>query len=135
MANLLRPLIVEDSEDDTQVMLRELRRGGYEVEYQRVETRPTMEEALSRGTWDIILCDYTLPRFSAADALLTLQHSGLDLPFIVISGTIEEESAVGMLKAGAHDFVTKGRLARLLPAIERELREADTRRRRRDTRR
>lgn len=128
MATILRALIVEDSEYDTQTMLRELRRGGYEVEYERVETRSAMEQALSERTWDLILCDYTLPRFSAGDALRTLQQSGLDLPFIIISGTIEEENAVDMLKAGAHDFIVKGRMARLLPAIERELKDAETRR-------
>jgi signal transduction histidine kinase len=128
MATLLRVLIVEDSEDDTQAMLRELRRGGYEVEHQRVEVRPAMQAALAQGTWDLILCDFTLPRFNARDALKILQQSGLDLPFIIISGTIGEESAVEMLKAGAHDFIVKGRLARLLPAIERELRDAHTRR-------
>lgn len=127
MATLLRVLIVEDSEYDTQTMLRELRRGGYEVEHERVETRVAMEQELSRHTWDLILCDYTLPRFSAGDALKTLQRSGLDLPFIIISGTIEEESAVDMLKAGAHDFIVKHRMARLLPAIERELKDAMTR--------
>ncbi|HET6823881.1 MAG TPA: ATP-binding protein [Anaerolineales bacterium] len=128
MATILRALIVEDSEYDTQTMLRELRRGGYEVEYERVETRSAMEQALSERTWDLILCDYTLPRFSAGDALRTLRQSGLDLPFIIISGTIEEENAVDMLKAGAHDFIVKGRMARLLPAIERELKDAETRR-------
>ena len=128
MATILRALIVEDSEYDTQTMLRELRRDGYEVEYERVETRSAMEQALSERTWDLILCDYTLPRFSAGDALRTLQQSGLDLPFIIISGTIEEENAVDMLKAGAHDFIVKGRMARLLPAIERELKDAETRR-------
>ena len=128
MATLLRVLIVEDSEDDTQAMLRELRRGGYEVEHQRVEVRPAMQAALAQSTWDLILCDFTLPRFNARDALKILQQSGLDLPFIIISGTIGEESAVEMLKAGAHDFIVKGRLARLLPAIERELRDAHTRR-------
>ena len=128
MATLLRALIVEDSEDDTQITLRELRRGGYEVEHERVETRPAMQAALSQGIWDIILCDYTLPKFSARDALLTLKQSGLDLPFIIISGTIGEDNAVEMLKSGAHDFIVKGRLARLLPAIERELRDASTRR-------
>src|SRR5687768_1814447 len=128
MATILRALIVEDSEYDTQTMLRELRRGGYEVEYERVETRSVMEQTLSERTWDLILCDYTLPRFSAGDALRTLQQSGLDLPFIIISGTIEEENAVDMLKAGAHDFIVKGRMARLLPAIERELKDAQTRR-------
>lgn len=128
MATLLRVLIVEDSEYDTQTILRELRRGGYEVEHERVETRAAMEQALSRYTWDLILCDYTLPRFSAGDALKTLQRRGLDLPFIIISGTIEEENAVDMLKAGAHDFIVKSRMARLLPAIERELKDAMTRR-------
>jgi signal transduction histidine kinase len=128
MATLLRALIIEDSEDDTQVILRELRRGGYEVEHARVESRPAMEVALSQNKWNLVLCDYTLPKFSAESALKTLQHSGLDLPFIVISGTIGEESAVEMLKAGAHDFIVKGRFSRLLPAIERGLRDAETRR-------
>lgn len=128
MATLLRALIVEDSEYDTQTILRELRRGGYEVDWERVETRAAMEQSLSRRTWDLILCDYTLPRFSASDALKTLQRSGLDLPFIIISGTIEEENAVDMLKAGAHDFIVKSRMARLLPAIGRELKDARTRR-------
>ena len=128
MATLLRVLIVEDSEDDTHAMLRELQRAGHEVEHLRVETRPAMQAALSQETWDLVLCDYTLPKFSARDALVTLQQSGIDLPFIIISGTIGEESAVEMLKAGAHDFIVKGRLARLLPAIERELKDALTRR-------
>ena len=128
MTTLLHVLIVEDSVDDTDAMLRELTRGGYEVEHERVETRPAMQAALSQRTWDLVLCDYTLPKFSAREALKTLQQSGLDLPFIIISGTIGEESAVEMLKAGAHDFIVKGRMARLLPAIERELRDAHTRR-------
>lgn len=125
---LLRILFVEDSDNDTQLMLRELRRGGYDVEHERVETRPAMQAALTQHTWDIILCDYSLPHFSAMDALMTLQESGLDLPFIVVSGTIGEESAVEILKAGAHDFMVKGRLSRLIPAIERELRDAAIRR-------
>lgn len=131
MASLLRVLIVEDSEYDTRALLRELQRGGYEVEHERVETRPAMEAALSQGKWDLILCDYTLPKFSAEDALRTLRQSGLDLPFIVVSGTIGEESAVEILKSGGHDFIAKGRLSRLLPAIERELKDAETRRLRR----
>jgi signal transduction histidine kinase len=128
MATLLRALFVEDSEYDTQAILRELRRGGYEVEYERIETRHGMEQSLSQRVWDLILCDYTLPRFGAGDALKTLQRSGLDLPFIIISGTIEEENAVDMLKAGAHDFIVKSRMARLIPAIEREIKDAKTRR-------
>ena len=132
MASVLRVLIVEDSEDDTHVMLRELQRGGYQVEYARVETRPSMEAALTQRIWDVVLCDYTLPRFSAEAALRTLQETELDLPFIVISGTIEEEGAVELLKAGAHDFVLKSRLARLLPGIQRGLADAANRRKQRE---
>jgi signal transduction histidine kinase len=128
MAMLIRVLVVEDSEHDAQLILSQLRRGGYEVEYERVETRAAMRAALSHRTWDIILCDYTLPQFSAMDALMTLKESGQDLPFIVISGTVGEETAVTTLKAGAHDFLLKGRLARLVPAIEREMQDAKTRR-------
>jgi len=112
-------------------MLRELQRGGYQVEYERVETRASMEAELSQRLWDVVLCDYTLPRFSAEAALRTLQEKGLDLPFIVISGTIEEEGAVELLKAGAHDFILKSRFARLLPAIQRGLTDAENRRRQR----
>jgi signal transduction histidine kinase len=132
MADVLRVLIVEDSEEDTQVMLRELRRGGYKVEHERVETHAAMQRALSLGGWDLILCDYFLPRFGAREALQTLQQSGLDLPFIVVSGTIGEESAVQTLQAGAHDFIVKGNFARLLPAIERALKDAETRDRQRE---
>ncbi len=128
MAPTLRVLIVEDSEDDMHLILRELRRGQYEVAYERVEKPPAMQSALAQGPWDLILCDFTLPSFGASAALKILKESGTDIPFIVISGTIEEESAVEMLKAGAHDFIVKRKLARLLPAIERELRDAHTRR-------
>lgn len=130
MAKILDVLIVEDSENDVQLLLYELRRGGYSIEYQRVETRAKMEEALGRHTWDIILCDFSLPQFSAMEALATLKASGLDIPFLIVSGTIDEESAVTALKAGASDFLVKGKFARLIPAIERELREAESRRER-----
>jgi PAS domain S-box-containing protein len=132
MKSLLRILIVEDSEDDAELMIREIRRGGYAVEFTRVETQITMQEALSRGPWDIILSDYTMPEFSAMGAVRTLKESGLDIPLLVVSGTIGEETAVAALKAGAHDFLLKGKLARLIPAIERELRDAETRRSRRE---
>lgn len=132
MSIFLRVLIVEDSDVDTQIVLHELRRGGYDLVHERVETRHAMKIALSTRAWDLILCDYTLPRFNAAEALAALHESGLDLPFIVISGTIEEESAVDMLKAGAHDFIAKNRMARLLPAIARELKDAITRRQQRE---
>jgi signal transduction histidine kinase len=87
-----------------------------------------MQRALLDKAWDIILCDYNLPRFDAMNALATLKESGLDIPFFVVSGTIDEESAVTALKAGAHDFLVKGRFARLIPAIEREMRDAEIRR-------
>ncbi|HEY3475525.1 MAG TPA: response regulator, partial [Anaerolineales bacterium] len=103
-------------------------RSGYIIVFERVDTKSDMEAALANRTWDIILSDYSMPQFSAMDALATLNASGLDIPFIVISGTIGEETAVSALKAGAHDFLVKGKLARLNPAIERELRDAETRR-------
>ncbi len=131
MGKALRVLIVEDSEDDVLLLLRELQRGGYEVEFERVETAEAMQSALVQKTWDLILSDYSLPEFNAPQALEVLKASGLDLPFIIISGTIGEETAVAALKAGAHDFLVKGKFARLGPAIERELREAETRRERR----
>src|SRR5688500_15707863 len=128
MANReLNILIVEDSEDDAQLILREIKRGGYTVFSERVETKADMQSALSRRTWDIILSDFTMPQFSAMAALTTLKESGLDIPFIVISGTIGEEAAVAALKGGANDFLVKGKLARLIPALERELRDAEER--------
>jgi len=128
MDALLRVLIVEDLDSDAQLILRELRHHGYDIDYERVETRPAMEQALARQAWDVILSDYSLPHFHAMQALATLKESGLDIPFLVISGTIDEETAVTALKAGAHDFLVKGRLARLVPAIEREMKDAETRR-------
>jgi len=131
MENPLRVLIVEDSEDDTALLVRELQRAGYAPEFERVETAAAMRAALAQKTWDIILSDYSLPAFNAPQALDVLQASALDLPFILISGTVGEETAVAALKAGASDFLTKGKWGRLAPAIERELREAETRRQRR----
>jgi signal transduction histidine kinase len=128
VAKLLRVLFVEDSEDDAHLLLRELQHSEYEIEYERVETRAAMKQALLNEEWDIILCDYNLPQFNAMIALETLKESGLDIPFLVVSGTIEEESAVTALKAGAHDFIVKGRFARLVPAMEREMAEAEIRR-------
>jgi len=127
----LRVLIVEDSEDDTILVLRMLRQSGYEPVFERVDTAETMNVALDQREWDVILSDYALPGFSMPAALGIVQAKGLDLPFIVVSGAIGEESAVELMRAGAHDYVMKDRLARLTPAIERELREADMRRERR----
>ncbi|HUE98808.1 MAG TPA: PAS domain S-box protein, partial [Anaerolineales bacterium] len=131
MKKPLRVLIVEDSEDDALLLIRELRRGGYDVEFERVETSRAMQSALMQKKWDLILSDYSLPEFDAPKALELLKASGLDLPFILVSGTIGEESAVTALKAGANDFLLKRNLARLGPAIDRELREAESRRERR----
>ena len=127
----LRVLIVEDSEDDMLLMLRELKRGGYTLDYTRVDTPASMQAALERQEWDIAIADYTLPAFSAPEALKLLQSQGLDIPFIIVSGTIGEEIAVAAMKAGAHDYIIKGNLTRLLPAVERELREAEERCKRR----
>ena len=128
MGKPLRVLFVEDSENDAELLLRHLGQMGYEVESERVETDGAMRAMLSENDWDLILSDYTLPKFSAPKALETLKASGLDIPFVIISGTIGEETAVSALKAGANDFLIKGKYARLGPAIERELREAQLRR-------
>ncbi|HLF08191.1 MAG TPA: PAS domain S-box protein, partial [Dehalococcoidia bacterium] len=131
MGTPLRVLVVEDSEDDTVLMLRELRGGGYEPTHERVDTAAAMTEALGREKWDVILADYVMPRFSAAAALTLLKESRLDLPFIIVTGTVGEEIVVAAMKAGAHDYLFKGNLARLFPAVERELRDAEVRRARR----
>jgi PAS domain S-box-containing protein len=124
-------VVIEDSDDDTALLLRELRRGGYDLTWVRVETAEGLRAALAREPWDVVLSDYSLPQFNAPAALEIVREGGYDLPFIIISGTIDETNAVTALKAGAHDFLTKGRLSRLLPALERELREARERRARR----
>ncbi len=130
MGKALRVLIVEDSEDDALLLVRELQRNDYEVEWERVETGEAMAAALENQAWDIIIADYALPYFSGLEALKLLQQSGLDLPFIIVSGKIGEDVAVEAMKAGAHDYLMKGNLARLAPAVERELREAEVRRER-----
>ncbi|BAY47140.1 two-component hybrid sensor and regulator [Scytonema sp. HK-05] len=130
MSPYLRVLIVEDSEDDTLLVLRELRRGGYTVDYVRVDTPAAMQAVLDQQSWDIVIADYNMPAFSAPEALKLLQSRKLDLPFIIVSGTIGEEIAVAAMKAGAHDYLIKGNLARLVPAVERELREAQERHKR-----
>jgi PAS domain S-box-containing protein len=128
MGKPLRVLIIEDSDDDAQLLLRELKRSGYDAEFERVETAEAMQVVLTEKTWDLILSDYTMPKFSALGALEVLKASRFDLPFIIISGTIGEETAVAALKAGANDFLVKGKFARLGTIIERELREAEVRR-------
>jgi PAS domain S-box-containing protein len=131
MTKPLNILIVEDSEDDAILLLRELRKGGYEPVSERVETPEAMKAALEKGKWDIVISDYVLPGFSGLAALSLLKESGQDLPFIVVSGNIGEDIAVGAMKAGAHDYIIKGKLARLVPAVDREIRDADVRREKR----
>ena len=123
----IRVLIIEDSEDDLLLVLREFKRGGYEPIYTRVETRETLEEALKSQPWDIIISDYTMPRMTGLMALDIVQNSLLDIPFIIVSGNVGEDIAVAAMKAGAHDYLMKDNLTRLIPAIERELRESEVR--------
>jgi two-component system, cell cycle sensor histidine kinase and response regulator CckA len=129
--NPIRVLIVEDSPDDAELIVLELKRGGYEPEYLRVDRADAMQQALAHGEWDLILSDYSLPHFTVTEALKVLEHHGADLPFVIVSATIGEEAAVEAMKAGAHDYILKHRLSRLVPAIKRELRESAMRRERR----
>jgi PAS domain S-box-containing protein len=124
MKTPLRILFVEDSENDALLTIHHIEKGNYSVEYEIVQTAGKMEESLNAKKWDLVLCDYQMPRFTGFEALKIFKKSGLDIPFIVISGTIGEEIAVECMKAGADDYLMKGHLKRLLPAIERELREA-----------
>jgi len=130
MSTPLRVLSIEDSEDDALLLIRALRRGGYDLTFERVETAAAMTAALDQQTWDIVISDYSMPYFGGLGALVLLKESGLDLPFIILSGAIGEETAVEVMRAGAHDYIMKDNLARLIPAIERELREAEMRRER-----
>lgn len=131
MAKSLRVLLVEDSIDDAELIEMELMRGGFDPAMRRVETCEEMTAALVKETWDVVLSDFQLPVFSAEKALDVLKASGADLPFIILSGVVQAEDAVTLLKRGAHDFLNKDALARLVPAIERELRETVERRQRR----
>ena len=131
MSVRLQLLLVEDSESDAELTLLLLTKAGYDVVHARVETAGAMQAALDRQAWDIILADYRLPQFDAPAALRLLQQTGLDIPFIVVSGTVGEETAVAVMKAGAHDYLMKDNLTRLAPAVRRELAEAQTRRKRR----
>ena len=118
----LRVLVIEDDEDDALLVVGELERCGWEVAWQRVDTSGAMAEALDRSPFDLIVSDYRMPSFRAPEALALWEERGLETPFIVVSGTIGEEHAVEVLKAGARDFFLKDRLSRLCSAVERELR-------------
>lgn len=129
MKKPLRILIVDDSMDDVKLILRELQRGGYEPVFEQVETAAAMKMMLEKQKWDIVLSDHNMPYFSAIGALTELQLSEPDIPFIIVSGSTGEELAVSAMKAGAHDYIMKDNLARLVPAIERELAAVEERRR------
>ncbi len=124
---LLRVLIVDDSDDDSKLIIRQLQRGGYDPKWERVETCEAMESAMNRQQWDVILCDYKMPHFSAHAAMKLIQDRKIDIPFIIVSGTIGEDTAVTAMKSGAHDYLMKDKLAKLVVAIEREIREAKMR--------
>lgn len=128
MSRPLQVLFVEDSEDDAALLQIELKRAGYQPVCHRVETAAEMRAALDRQEWDLIIADYRMPRFDGLAALALAKERGLDLPFIIVSGHITEETAVAAMKAGAHDYVMKDKLARLGSVVERELREAGVRR-------
>jgi PAS domain S-box-containing protein len=123
----LRVLLVDDSAHDAELMVAHLESIGFKVHHQRASNSATMEEAVGREPWDLVLCDYAMPGFNVASAIELLRNKKLDLPFIVVSGTVGEKVAVEVMKAGAHDFILKDNLTRLAPAIDRELREAKAR--------
>src|SRR6266404_49567 len=127
MGKTLRVLNVEDSEHDMTLLARHLQQAGYDLLLDRVETAEEMKAALESREWDVILCNYSMPQFNTLAALALVKEMELDIPFIIISGTIGEEAAVEAMRAGAHDYVMKAALARLAPSIERELEEAQNR--------
>ena len=128
MRGRLRVLVVEDSVEDTFFLVRELQRGGFQVSFERVETHSGMEAALATQLWDLVICDDRLPQFSGMAALKLFLQLNLDIPFIVVSGSMDDEHAVEMVKAGAHHYLRKDRLDRLVPAVDRELAAANERR-------
>src|SRR5579883_1513901 len=128
MAQLLRALIVEDSEEDCALLLRTLRNSGYEVVHKRVDTAEALHAMLREHTWDCVISDFSMPGFSGISALKIVREKDLDVPFIFVSGTIGEDVAVEAMRGGAQDYVLKGNLARLPPAIHRELVDAEIRR-------
>ena len=132
MKQALRLLQIEDSENDAALILRLFEGSGYEIDAERVESEEQMRAAFKRGPWDLVISDYRLPQFSAPAALRVFREMELDIPFIVISGAVGEEIAVSIMRGGAHDFLLKDKMDRLLPAVDRELKEAMIRRQNRE---
>src|SRR5260370_979213 len=133
MQQPLKVLIVEDRQHDAALLVRELRRGGYELSYERVDTETTMVDALNRESWDIVCADYSMPQFNSNAALAVIAELGIDVPLIVVSGSVGEETAVEVMRAGAQDLILKHNLKRLPLAVARELEAAKTRRERRNS--
>lgn len=127
MKKSIRLLIIEDSEDDAELLVRKVEKSGYKITYSRVESEKEMKSALQQEAWDLIISDYSLPNFTELSAINLINQLNIDIPFIIVSGAIGEDIAVEAMKAGAHDYIMKDNLARLSPAIERELREAKIR--------
>lgn len=121
MNEILTVLIVEDSAEDAQLLVRELQRGGFQVTYERVQTGESLKRALERRGWDLVFCDYTLPQFSGREALALVKAAQPELPFIYVSGTLGPEAAVEAINAGAQDYFPKGHLERLVVAVRSEL--------------
>lgn len=124
----LRVLIVEDSLEDTELLLRDLARAGFHPAHRRVETEDDLAAAMQSETWDVVICDWVMPHLSATRAIKIVNEAGFDGVVIVVSGSMGEEHVVGAMRAGAHDYVVKDNLHRLVPALQRELREAEIRR-------
>src|SRR5271169_1024689 len=127
MGTPLRLLIAEDSADDGDLVVRELQRGGYDVNHERVDTAAAMRAACDSKEWDLVISDFSMPQFSGADALVLVRQKRADVPFIFVSGTMGEETAVEAMRNGAQDYLMKNSLKRLVPAVQRELRDAEER--------
>jgi diguanylate cyclase (GGDEF)-like protein len=128
LSKSIRALLVEHSEDDAQTIVREMRQAGYTIDYLRVETPAALSSALSQKTWDVVLAEYKMPNFNGTDALRLFKRASLDCPFVIVSGAMSDETGAATMKAGAHDYLLKGNLTRLVPTIDRELQQAEIRR-------
>src|SRR5580704_10476429 len=133
MSEPLRVLFVDDPEKDVFLLLRQLKKGGFEPHYKRVDDAITLRTALQSEEWQIVISDFHMPNFDGLMALQVFKKAGHDIPFILVSATVGEETAVLAMKQGAHDYIMKGNLARLAPVVQRELLESDTRRQQRRT--
>ncbi len=128
MSGKIRLLLVEDSETDAELLLHQLEKGGFTVSHKRVQTAEDMKRALRQDKWDIVISDFVMPEFDGLSAWKTMRKSGLDLPFIIVSGKIGEDAAVDAMRSGVHDYIMKSNMKRLIPAVQRELADAEIRR-------